>query len=123
MKERFNDFYKAYKFLENHKMTRTEIKLKNSSDVYEANMFRECLDVCVTKVNPNTGITEYKQDRFHLNTKTEVWLEFGGWNSASNKPCHDIDLDCGGDTFEEAIVNLANLVNIHYDEETGNKKE
>ena len=27
---------------------------------------------------------------------------------------HDIDLDCGGDTFEEAIIELAKLVKKYY---------
>jgi hypothetical protein len=28
--------------------------------------------------------------------------------------CHDLRLDCDGDTFEKAIINLANLVKKYY---------
>ena len=31
-------------------------------------------------------------------------------------PEHDINLDCGADTYEEAIIKLANLVDLYYDD-------
>lgn len=120
-KNRFNDFYEAYTFLENHKMTKTYSKLENDSKEVEFNHFYKSLDIAVVKVNPETCELEYKQDRLHLNTKTEVWLELGAWNEEYKVAYHDYDLDCGGDSFEEAIINLANLVDKYYDEATGKK--
>ena len=53
------------------------------------------------------------------NTKTEVWLEFGrafiDYSITDDVMFeHDYRLDCGGDTFEEAIIKLANLVDQFY---------
>ena len=31
-------------------------------------------------------------------------------------PEHDTNLDCGADTYEEAIIQLANLVDLYYDD-------
>jgi len=53
----------------------------------------------------------------------EVWLETGCVEYTKDltegimeqvQHCHDIDLDVGGLTFEEAIINLAKLVKKHY---------
>ena len=80
--------------------------------------FEECLDIYVTKVNPKTKRID---DNEKLNTKVEVWLECGKYLFDEHRkeylPCHDIDLDCGGDTFEEAIIKLANLVKKYYKQE------
>ena len=113
----FSDFHDAFNFLCNHKMC----------DYEGRNCFNECLDIEVTKVNPNhieDGLCV--RDGNENDTKTEVWLEFGPiiideeyCNMVGRKipiPMHDYDLDCGGDTFEEAIVNLANLVVAKYGE-------
>lgn len=119
-KNRFNDFYEAYNFLSNHQMVKSYVSRCFDDKKIEINNFNKCLDVQVVKVNPEMSIMEIQADKLHLNTKTEVWLEFGMWNEEENCACHDYDLDCGGDTFEEAIINLANLVDKFYDEETGN---
>jgi hypothetical protein len=37
-----------------------------------------------------------------------IWLEFGF--QEDGEACHDMDYDCSGDTFEEAIIELASLV-------------
>ena len=101
------------------------------------NMFQRCLDIDVEKVNPKTCRID---DNNKLNTKVRVWLECGepyclrddcdtqgrlNWEITWAKNngldpdeyldevhynSHIIDYDCGGDTFEEAIVNLANKV-------------
>ena len=120
-KQRFNDFYDAYNFLEGHKMTKPSLKLGDTLKEHEVDNFHKCLYVSVVKVNPDTCELEYKEDRLHLNTKTEVWLEFGRWSEKEKVAYHDYDLDCGGDTFEEAIIKLANLVDKYYDEATGKK--
>lgn len=48
-----------------------------------------------------------------LNTRLQIWLESGPpveqWQSS-----HDYNLDCGADTFEEAIVKLHRLVKKFY---------
>jgi hypothetical protein len=55
----------------------------------------------------------------------QVWLEHGPWEQLDKtslpQHTHDWDLDCGGDTFEEAIIELANLVKRHYNDD-GSKK-
>lgn len=110
--KRFTDFYTAYNFLAEHKMV--QIPYPKDSE-YIGNFFEKCLYVEVVKVNPETGIIDYdnKED-----SKTQVWLEFGPieYDDHSNEvvPVHDCHLDCGGNTYEEAIINLANLVNLYY---------
>jgi hypothetical protein len=84
----------------------------------EFSTFPRDLDIDFVKVNPSTNIID---DDDSLNTKTEVWLEFGPpwFDEESGKwySSHDIELDCGGDTFEEAIIELARLVKKHYGDE------
>lgn len=111
-KDRFDDFYKAYNFLSCHPMT--DGCYENLA--FEISHFYDCLNIEVVKVNPTTNEIDNKDS---LNTKTQVWLEFGSWSDKENCPCHDTNLDCGGDTFEEAIIKLANLVAIYYDDISG----
>jgi hypothetical protein len=105
--KRFKDFYEAWWFLYEHPEF-------NDVKNYQYS-FGNCLDIDVQKVNPKTRRIE---DDESLNTHTEVWLECGGFikdeHFKEKIHCHDIDLDCGGDTFEEAIIKLANLVKKHY---------
>lgn len=96
MKDNMN-FYTAYHFLENH-------KLFNDAFAYS-------LYPIVVKVNPDTYAVE---DDDTKNTKVRIWLECGGPDDEYGGFVHDIDLDCGGDTFEEAIIELAKLVKKHY---------
>ena len=71
--------------------------------------FQSCLDVDVVKVNPKTNCID---DNDSLNTKIQIWLECGPY--FENQITHDIDLDCGGNTFEDAIIKLAKLVKKYY---------
>ncbi|KKQ98992.1 MAG: hypothetical protein UT24_C0029G0004 [Candidatus Woesebacteria bacterium GW2011_GWB1_39_12] len=75
----------------------------------------QCLDILVAKVNPATGHVDKDESK---NTETEVWLEFGFPERdeilGQMVPTHDIDLDCGAETFEESIVILANLIRSKY---------
>ena len=88
---KFTDFYEAFHFLNEHPYFEEE--------------FLSCLDVSVVKVCPETKCVE---EDLSLNTMTNVWLEAG-------KPgYHDLELDCGGETYEEAIVELANRVYYTY---------
>lgn len=107
----FTNFYEAFNYLKSH----TIFNYTPDGKKVSSSFFTHCLDVDVQKVNPTNGI---KEDDEKLNTKTEVWLEVGPFIS-TNILSHDPDLDCGGDTFEDAIINLANLVEINY---TSNKE-
>ena len=91
--------------------------MKDSS--FFVTMFPKSLDINVQKVNPISRLVE---DDERENTKIEVWLECGHhyYNSVTGgwEISHDCELDCGGDTFEEAIINLAELVEKKYPKDT-----
>ena len=110
-----NKFYEAFKYLENHPIFSYYL-----NDDVPLSKFQDCLDVSVAKVNPATSSVD---DNETLNTKVEVWLEAGPYLKTGKKS-HDYDLDCGGDTFKEAIIELAKLVEKHYtsDKEIALKK-
>ena len=88
-------FYEAWHYLYKHPMFQ--------------DCFQECLDIEVVKINPETKCVD---DNETLNTATEIWLECGPYYDSMGT--HDIDLDCGGATFEEAIIKLAQLVKKYY---------
>lgn len=92
------EFYDAWEFLLEHKMFQGH--------------FRDLLYIIVVQVNPTTNEVDDDQTK---NTKTQVWLEVGPWSEQYFT--HDWDLDCGGDTFEEAICKLADLVKQYYTDE------
>jgi hypothetical protein len=92
------EFYNAWEFLMEHKMFKHH--------------FRDVLYIMTAKVNPETGKID---DDVSKNTKVKIWLEVGPWSEQYHT--HDFDLDCGGDTFEEAISKLACLVRQYYTEE------
>ena len=76
----------------------------------------------VSKVAP---VTETIEDTKSRNTATWVWLECGAVEAQEGLPAtlcltHDYDLDCGAPTFEEAILQLAELVLSHYGPYTEN---
>lgn len=85
---KYNNFYDAFNFLNNH-------------PIFKGDFQYGCLDVMVVKVNPETNSIDGNRN---LNTKTNVWLECGELGY------HDYELDCGAETYEEAIVELAGLV-------------
>lgn len=87
------DFYDAFWYLAEHKKGK----------------FLEALDIEVVKVNPVTKRIENDPDK---NTLVQVWLESG-----PEYRTHDYMLDCGGNTFEEAIIRLAENVRCYYDEQ------
>lgn len=91
------DFYESWWFLLKHKMFNDR--------------FVEELYIMVVKVNPDTNEID---DDNTKNTKVQIWLEHGAYIEEYNACSHDIDLDCGGDTFEEAIIELAKLVKKNY---------
>ena len=89
------NFYESWHYLENH-------------SIYKDH-FLECLYIEVVKVNPKTKRIEENEE---LNTSIEIWLESGPY--LEDCSTHDIDLDCGGNTFEESICELAKLVKDKY---------
>jgi len=133
-KKELDYFYEAYCFLYDHPMFqhKNEFEYEGKSCIYYDSMFDECLEVWVTKVNPKTHRID---DNEQLNTAEEVWLETGQWEwglwegseaKEENKcriPWHDTNLDCGGETFEIAIVKLAKLVYKYYGDYDHSYKE
>ena len=91
-------FYDAWHWLNEHKIF---------TNMYGHNMFSLCLSIDVVKVYGKTNAVD---DDNTKNDKVQIWLECGAFDDDSECGCHDIDLDCGSDTFEKAIVELANLV-------------
>lgn len=102
---------------------------------HEAHSLDEGLKIRPAWVNPETNEID---DNESLNTKFQTWLEvclpasnmeilsFLSMDGSTEEIAknahkynlfdqyrfhlHDYELDCGGDTFEEAIINLATLV-------------
>jgi len=105
----FDDFYTAYKWLYDHPMFQKEIKFEG--ETWNESHFRECLDIDVVKINPEKEEIDKDESK---NTQVEIWLECGEYHPKHR--VHDVELDCGGFTFEEAIINLANLVMEWYGE-------
>lgn len=119
------DFYNAWHYLNWHPAF---WKFYGSPDDPHADRFHEkclvedrgvehCVEISVAKVNPASGSID---DDPALNTKTEVWAEIGmlRWPSENFREydvhIHDYNLDCGGDTYEQAITNMARLVHDKY---------
>lgn len=101
------DAVDAWEYLCEHRI------FQKTYEGYSFSVFKtKCLDIAYVRVNPWTNAID---DDNSLNTKMQVWLECGEYIQEENNGMHDIDLDCGGDTFEEAIVILANKVSAKYD--------
>lgn len=108
------DFYEAYQYLENHKYFQ-------HPQYEKVSVFGKNTDIMVVKVNP---VTKEISEDVHTNTETAVWLETG--NSFINTDpmmgrigemgTHDYLLDCGGSTYEEAIIQMANQLDETYPE-------
>ena len=87
--------------------------------LWHGNDFINALSIEVVKVNPITkSIVMFKP----LNTKTRIWLECGKvfYDPEHSKHwlfSHDWNWDCGADSFEEAIIILANMVWAEFDTE------
>jgi hemerythrin-like domain-containing protein len=125
---KFDNFYDAWWYLNTtdvfwHKNLEPSACRDDEGNLY-SNEFRRCLDIDVQKVNPETCSIDDDESK---NTKVEIWLECGepytykeldapGWFKEESDldevrySSHNTDYDCGGNTFEEAIVNLANIV-------------
>lgn len=108
-----NNAYDAFWFLTDHPKAvigKVDPDLKHVDDA----AFIDNIVLIYVKINPETNsITDTDAD-----TQVQVWLESGPqeWNDALQDyiPTHDPDLDCGGDTFDDALIALANKVKEHY---------
>lgn len=91
----------------------------------------DCWWVDVVYVNPETETIE---DDRSLNTAFRVWIEAGPWYDLSQNEneivppggwneynkwtrSHDHYLDCGAPTMEEALLRLASLVEVFYQDD------
>jgi len=112
------DFYSTWHWLNNHPVF--------SPSNCNIGGFQSCLSVEVVKVNP---ITDEIDDDDSKNTSTRVWLECGipVYCIDMYHKCwihtHNIALDCGGSSFEEAILELAPLVYKAYGNYAENYEE
>lgn len=116
------DFHNAYHYLNHHpafwhffgKENMTAAERIHEKWLIDDDGFRDSVSVYVVKVNPTTS---HSEDDTTLNTKTEVWIELGkhGWPhddaNISDTNWHDVDLDCGADTFEQAVITAA--IHLH----------
>lgn len=86
---------------------------------YTESSFNDSLWIDVIKVNP---LTENVEEDEELNVSTCVCLEclHKEWDPEANLyvSAHDYELDCSADTFENAIIELANR---HYNKYDVNK--
>jgi len=114
-------FYEAYWWLFEHPLFRY-LGQQDTPASFNST-FPDCLEIQTQKVDPNTRRIEDDKSR---NTHVEVWIEVSTYGTqedaglsddemleewfSTGVPCHDYELDCGGNTFEEAIIELASLV-------------
>lgn len=88
--------------------------------------WENCIEMYPAYVNPQTHRIDEDDN---LNTLLEVWVEAGppediskdwsapkdGWNEYNKySPSHDVYLDCGAVTMEEALLELALRVKHYY---------
>ncbi len=119
-------FYEAWWFLTEHPIYIP----KKGDPLWGESIFPHngTLDIFVAKVDLDHNLLE----DYNEEGKTEIWLESGPWylseeteehtSSIPGMPSHDYRLDVTGDTFEEAIIHLAEKVKEYYTDE-GEEKE
>lgn len=117
-------FYEAYWWLLEH----PTFKYKGPHITYRS-AFPECCNIQTQKVDPKTRTVD-KEDKTR-NTHVEIWIKVRTYSTQEESgipddqmqpgwdwtgvPCHDYKLDCSGDTFEEAIIELARKVKARDD--------
>ena len=97
-----------------------------TDEVIDAGDFYDCVSIEFAYVDPETRRVEDDDTR---NTLLEMWIEAGPWMDLSetdlpptegwndyNKwvTTHDMNLDCGGATMEEALLQLAVRIEFYY---------
>ena len=131
-KQNFTDICEAWKFLTTTDVFWHKDLERGRSDIWRDdegvlyyNAFCETLNIEMVKVNPETNSID---DDKSLNTKTQFWLESGEPYTYADEGIiltpdddfeevrfnsHNPAYDSGGDTFEEAIIDMANRVAHH----------
>lgn len=73
----------------------------------------QSMNIDMVKVSPKTKRIEDDETQ---NTLVNYWIEGGPIRNVENWPIpeHDIRLDCGADTFEEAIIKYYKLLKKYY---------
>ena len=124
--ENAEKFYNAWMFIQQHPKFMYPYKYKGQKFM---ETFPYGLDIAVVKVNPKTMSID---DDDTKNTKVEFWLEYGPYEAVPElktntndlfQSVHDIDLDCGAETFEGAIITLAALIKKKYGDYESQKEE
>lgn len=123
------DFYNAWHFLDGHPAfwqfdgdrSQTPQERIHHRRLMRDHGITRSVDIAVVKVDP---ITRHAEDDDALNTHTQVWVEMGKWEWPTSKPIdehslrdahfHDTDLNCGGDSFEQAIIVAAICLHTVY---------
>lgn len=121
---KFVDFFEAWQYLQEHAVFYDAEFIANTPgwNLGSSSDFQTLLNIDVVKINPKTNCID---DDKNKNTVTRVWLEIGPWSRLTDPdeikmmgtewvPSHDIRLDSGGASFEEAIIKLANKVEQYY---------
>lgn len=113
--------------LRNEGVRITEFECEDGSIYYQQEMYvtrhaiQDNLDISYAKVDDTGRIN----DNTSRNVNIECWLEFGEeqWTQSYRDiwfdeptliPCHDCDLDCGGATFDDALIILAKKIKKLY---------
>jgi hypothetical protein len=115
---KFNDFYEAWQYLNKTEIFWHENLYEGKFTIEDIgiNCFCNSLNIEVVKVDL---LTDVINDNELLNKKTQVWLEAGepyldeNISSEVQFNSHNHNYDSSGDTFEEAIIKMANLVYEH----------
>lgn len=81
----------------------------------QCDIFQPNIEMVPQLVNP---LTKKIDDDESKNTEVNWWIEAGAYeyddHATSITPCHDLDLDCGGTTIDEALRELVRLVREKY---------
>lgn len=91
----------AWWFLENHPAFLRPFDKKGE---FKDGHFQAALDIWISDKGVMLECGEWM---YPTKGEKKMWPDYLG------SYCHDIRLDCGGETFEEAIIKLANLVKKH----------
>lgn len=92
-------FLDAWKFLENHHMFQNE----------ERNMFLRCLEIKVEETADQEGVVTTR-----IRLRCSRWCMADDTGLGEPLAIYEPELDSVANTFEEAIVMLANLVYARY---------
>ena len=111
------EFYEAWWYLNEHPIFNI-CPLFLHDKTFKFSYFEESLSIDVVKVNPENLTIEDDETK---NIKVQIWLECGEpfieKESGDIHTYHNMDYDTGGDTFEEAIINLAEIIKLKIKED------